>query len=107
MSNKATQFNSETGRKAGKKMALPEVQEKKRRTEQTNRLIKGELFNTIREILLNPTEKSQDPYYQEFLKKFTKIGLEKPTSQAGMMIAEQLLRDGVVDALDEQTDKAE
>ena len=106
MSNKATQFNSETGRKAGKKMALPEVQEKKRRTEQTNRLIKGELFNTIREILLNPTEKSQDPYYQEFLKKFTKIGLEKPTSQAGMMIAEQLLRDGVVDALDEQTDKA-
>lgn len=106
MSNKANYFNSETGKKAGKKAQTPEAKAKRVETRNTNKLIKGELYNAIREILLNPTEKGQDPYYQEFLKKFTKIGMEKPTSTAGIMIAEQLFREGVVDALDEQTDKA-
>ena len=101
-----TSFTSETARAAGKKSQTPEVKEKRTETKNSQRLIKGELFNAIREILLNPTEKGQDPYYQEFLKKFTKIGMEKPTSTAGIMIAEQLFREGIVDALDEQTDKA-
>ena len=101
-----TSFTSETARAAGKKSQTPEVKEKRTETKNSQRLIKGELFNAIREILLNPMEKGQDPYYQEFLKKFTKMGMEKPTSTAGVMIAEQLFREGVVDALDEQTDKA-
>ena len=59
MSNKANYFNSETGAKAGKKAHTPEAEIKRKETQNTNKLIKGELFNAIREILLNPTEKSK------------------------------------------------
>jgi len=106
MSNKATQFNSETARKAAKKSRTPEAEAKRTETRNTNRLIKGELYNTIRNILLSCNNNTEDPYYKQYLEKFTKIALEKPTSAAGLMVAEQLFKDGVIDALDEQTDKA-
>ena len=103
---KATQFNSETARKAAKKSRTPEAEKKRAETRNTNRLIKGELYNTIRNILLSCNGNTEDPYYKQYLEKFTKIALEKPTSAAGLMVAEQLFKDGVIDALDEQTDKA-
>ena len=106
MSNKATQFTSETASKAAKKGHSPKSEAKRTETRNTNRLIKGELYNTIRNILLSCNGNTEDPYYKQYLEKFTKIALEKPTSAAGLMVAEQLFKDGVIDALDEQTDKA-
>lgn len=106
MSNKATQFNSETGRAAGKKQALPEVQAKKQQTQRINKLIKGELYDTIRTLLLANGGNTEDPYYKRFLEKYIKMGLEKPTSLAGEKIASILLKDNAIEALDEMTDKA-
>ena len=53
MSNKATQFTSETASKAAKKGHSPKSEAKRTETRNTNRLIKGELYNTIRYILLS------------------------------------------------------
>ena len=101
-----TTFTSETARAAGKKMALPEVQAKKQATEKMNKLIKGELYDTIRTILTANGGKTDDPYYKRFLDSYTKIGLNKPESIPGTRIAEILLKDDAIDALDALTEKA-
>ena len=105
MGNK-TSFTSETGRAAGKKQLLPEVQAKKQQTQRINKLIKGELYDTIRTLLLANGGNTEDPYYKRFLEKYIKMGLEKPTSLAGEKIAGILLKDNAIEALDEMTDKA-
>ena len=103
--NPKNQFTSETGRKA-QKTADPEVQAKKQRTQKINKLIKGELYDTIRTLLLANGGNTDDPYYKRFLEKYIKMGLERPTSLAGEKIASILLKDNAIDALDEMTDKA-
>ena len=105
MGNK-TSFTSETGRAAGKKQLLPEVQAKKQQTQRINKLIKGELYDTIRTLLLANGGNTEDPYYKRFLEKYVKMGLEKPTSLAGERVANILLKENAIDALDEMTDKA-
>jgi hypothetical protein len=105
MGNK-TSFTSETGRAAGKKQLLPEVQAKKQKTQKINKLIKGELYDTIRTLLLANGGNTEDPYYKRFLEKYVKMGLEKPTSLAGERVANILLKENAIDALDEMTDKA-
>ena len=49
---------------------------------------------------------TEDPYFKKYLDKFADIALKKPTSEAGLMVAKQLFSEGIIDALDEQTDKA-
>lgn len=105
MGNK-TSFTSETGRAAGKKQLLPEVQAKKQKTQKINKLIKGELYDTIRTLLLANGGNTEDPYYKRFLEKYIKMGLEKPTSLAGERVANILLKANAIEALDELTDKA-
>ena len=105
MGNK-TSFTSETGRAAGKKQLLPEVQAKKQQTQRINKLIKGELYDTIRTLLLANGGNTEDPYYKRFLEKYIKMGLEKPTSLAGERVANILLKENAIEALDEMTDKA-
>ena len=105
MGNK-TSFTSETGRAAGKKQLLPEVQAKKQQTQRINKLIKGELYDTIRTLLLANGGNTEDPYYKRFLEKYIKMGLEKPTSLAGERVANILLKENAIEALDELTDKA-
>ena len=105
MGNK-TSFTSETGRAAGKKQLLPEVQAKKQKTQKINKLIKGELYDTIRTLLLANGGNTEDPYYKRFLEKYIKMGLEKPTSLAGERVANILLKENAIEALDELTDKA-
>jgi phage terminase large subunit len=105
MGNK-TSFTSETGRAAGKKQLLPEVQAKKQKTQKINKLIKGELYDTIRTLLLANGGNTEDPYYKRFLEKYVKMGLERPTSLAGERVANILLKENAIDALDEMTDKA-
>jgi hypothetical protein len=104
MGNK-TSFTSETGRAAGKKQLLPEVQAKKQKTQKINKLIKGELYDTIRTLLLANGGNTEDPYYKRFLEKYIKMGLEKPTSLAGERVANILLKENAIEALDELTDK--
>ena len=105
MGNK-TSFTSETGRAAGKKQLLPEVQAKKQKTQKINKLIKGELYDVIRSTLLANGGNTEDPYFKRFIEKYTKIGLEKPGSLPGERIASILLKEDAVDLLDEMTDKA-
>ena len=106
MSNKATRFTSETASKAAKKGHSPESEAKRKETNNTNKLIKGQVYNVIRNILLSNDGNTEDPYFKKYLDKFADIALKKPTSEAGLMVAKQLFSEGIIDALDEQTDKA-
>ena len=103
--NPKNQFTSETARKA-QKTADPEVQAKKQQTQRINKLIKGELYDTIRTLLLANGGNTEDPYYKRFLEKYVKMGLEKPTSLAGERVANILLKENAIETLDEMTDKA-
>ena len=104
--NPKNQFTSETAKAASKKGNSPEANAKKLETRNTNKLIKGELYDTIRTLLLANGGNTEDPYYKRFLEKYIKMGLEKPTSLAGERVANILLKENAIEALDELTDKA-
>ena len=70
-----TSFTSETARAAGKKSQTPEVKEKRTETKNSQRLIKGEIFDEIRKAFLDPVGKSKTPFYQDFIREFVQLGI--------------------------------
>ena len=104
MPNSSTEFNTETAKKAGKKMGTPEVQAKKQQTQKMNKLIKGEIYNELRKAIVDSDGKTK-PFYQEYIHKLCKEGLRDPNSPIGRLWAEQLLQQDIISMLDEQTEK--
>ena len=97
-------FTSETAKKAAALSHTPEAEERRAETKSVNALLTGEVYSSLREILLDK-EKNDSPYYQRFLKKFAKEGLRKPNSPAGMFLAAKILPDEILQALDSDTEK--
>ena len=63
----------------------PEAQQKRADTFKVQKLIKGDVLDYIRNLLLSPTtDRKKDPFYQEFLNKLVKEGLKEPNSPVGM-----------------------
>ena len=104
MPNSSTEFNTETAKKAGKKMGTPEVQAKKQQTQKMNKLIKGEIYNELRKAIVDSDGKTK-PFYQEYIHKLCKEGLRDPNSPIGRLWAEQLLQQDIISMLDEQTER--
>ena len=104
MPNSSTEFNSETARKAGAKMGMPEVQAKKQQTQKMNKLIKGEIYNELRKAIID-SEGNKKPFYQKYIQKLCAEGLRDPNSPIGRLWAEQLLQQDIISMLDEQTER--
>jgi len=99
-------INKETSIENSKKSHTPEAEEKRAITKKYNKLIKGDIYDEIRRAFINPVDGSKKPYYQEFIKKYVAIGMDDPESTPGQMIASQIFTDGIIEKLDEQTEKA-
>ena len=83
----------------------PEANKKRAETIAVKKLIKGEVNEYIRKTLLSPVGKTETPFYQELLNKVTKEGLKDPNSPVGMYFFREIMREGVLDALDAETEK--
>lgn len=89
----------------GKTAHDPESERKRAETRHYNRLIKGDIFDEIRKAFINPVDGSKSPFYQDFIKKYVQLGIDKPESTAGQMIASQIFQEDIISKLDEQTEK--
>ena len=89
----------------GKTAHDPESERKRAETRQYNKLIKGDIYSEIRKAFINPVDGSKSPFYQDFIKKYVQLGIEKPESTAGQMIASQIFQEDIISKLDEQTEK--
>ena len=83
----------------------PEACKKRAETKHVNKLIKGDINAYIRQLLLSPRDRHEDPFYQEYLQKATAEGLKDPNSPIGQQIFKELMREGIIDALDAETEK--
>lgn len=83
----------------------PEARAKRNETLHLNKLIKGEVNEYIRKTLLNPVKKHKNPFYQELLDKIAEEGLNDPNSPVGMYFVKEIMQDGVLNALDAETEK--
>lgn len=83
----------------------PEARAKRNETLHLNKLIKGEVNEYIRKTLLNPVNKHKNPFYQELLDKIAEEGLKDPNSPVGMYFVKEIMQDGVLNALDAETEK--
>ena len=102
MARSRTTFNSDTAKTNNH---TPEAEKKRAETKHVNKLIKGDINAYIRQLLLSPADRHKDPFYQEYLKKATNEGLKDPNSPIGMYIFKELMQDGVINALDAETEK--
>ena len=89
----------------GKTAHDPESERKRAETRHYNKLIKGDIFDEIRKAFINPVDGSKSPFYQDFIKKYVQLGIDKPESTAGQMIASQIFQEDIISKLDEQTEK--
>ena len=84
----------------------PEARAQRNETLHVNKLIKGDISDYIRKLLLSPkSKKDSDPFYQAFLKKGAEEALKDPNSPIGLHIYKELMQDGVINALDAETEK--
>ena len=83
----------------------PEANKKRAQTIAVKKMLKGEVNDYIRKTLLNPVDKHKVPVYQELLDKGAKEGLKDINSPIGMYLFKEIMREGVLDALDAETEK--
>lgn len=83
----------------------PEANKKRADTIAVKKLIKGEVNEYIRKTLLSPVGKNENPFYRELLDRVTKEGLKDPNSPIGMYLFKEIMREGVLDMLDAETEK--
>ena len=83
----------------------PEAHQKRAETFAVKKMIKGEVNDYIRKTLLNPVDKHKDPFYQELLEKGAREGIKDINSPIGMYFFKEIMKEGVLDALDAETEK--
>ena len=83
----------------------PEACQKRAETKHVNKLIKGDINSYIRQLLLSPKDRHKDPFYQEYLQKATTEALNDPNSPIGQQIFRELMQEGVINALDAETER--
>lgn len=70
-----------------------------------NRMIKGEIYNSLRTALVEPQGKSKTSWTDQFIKIMLDEAKKNPGGPLGQLISRQLLQDDILSSLDEQTEK--
>ena len=102
MGNEHTRFSSTN---QPKNAHSPQQIQKRAETFAVKKMLKGEVNDYIRKTLLNPVDKHKDPVYQELLDKGAKEGIKDINSPIGMYLFREIMREGVLDMLDAETEK--
>ena len=72
----------------------------------TNKYIRANAFELIRENLSQPTSKSsKTTYLEKYVDKLMKEALEHPDSDIGKLLAKEIIVPDLMEKLDEETDK--
>lgn len=69
------------------------------------REIKGALYDTLREALTKPTKNKASSFTEDYVKIMLNEAKKNPNGPLGQWLQKQLMADGIIDKLDEQTDK--
>lgn len=72
---------------------------------QMSKLIKGDIYKSIRQALVSPDEKTKHSIVNDFVPAFLKEAVKNPTGVAGQYLAKQLFQDDIISSLDAQTEK--
>ena len=70
-----------------------------------SKLIKGDIYKSIRQALVSPDEKTKHSIVNDFVPAFLKEAVKNPTGVAGQYLAKQLFQDDIISSLDAQTEK--
>lgn len=70
-----------------------------------NKMIKGEIYNSLRKALTNPDGHSKRSFMDDFIERILEEAKENPAGALGTMLAKQLMQDDIISALDSQTEK--
>ena len=100
--------------RSGKAVPLPEHQitgkrrqesiEKQKETVATKRLIKSAIYEDLKKQLVEAKQKGRS-YYSQFIEKYLQVALKDPKSKAAQQLASIILKEDVLDILDEQHKK--
>ena len=72
---------------------------------EVSKLIKGDIYKSIRQALVSPDEKTKHSIVNDFVPAFLKEAVKNPTGIAGQYLAKQLFQDDIISSLDAQTEK--
>ena len=72
---------------------------------EVSKLIKGDIYKSIRQALVSPDEKTKHSIVNDFVPAFLKEAVKNPTGVAGQYLAKQLFQDDIISSLDAQTEK--
>ena len=72
---------------------------------EVSKLIKGDIYKSIRQALVAPDEKTKHSIVNDFVPAFLKEAVKNPTGVAGQYLAKQLFQDDIISSLDAQTEK--
>lgn len=78
--------------------------EKQKETVATKRLIKSAIYEDLKQQLVDAKEKGRS-YYSQFIEKYLSVALKDPKSKAAQQLASIILKEDVLDILDEQHKK--
>lgn len=67
--------------------------------------VKTEIYDTLRNSLIKPNGKTKKSWTQNFVEELLKEAKSNPNSAIGQILAKQIMSDGLIEKLDEQTDK--
>lgn len=70
-----------------------------------NKLIKGEIYNSLRDALTKPIGKTKKSWADTFIQEMLAEAKKNPGGPLGQLISRQLLQDDILSSLDEETNK--
>ena len=88
----------------GKKAQSPTAKAKRQKTLEQNRLLKTQVYETLRDTLLK-TGKNGKAFYQDFIDDYITLARKDPEGKAGQMIAQTIFTPDILSLLDEEQEK--
>ena len=83
----------------GKKAQTPTAKAKRQKTLEQNRLLKTQVYETLRDTLLK-TGKNGKAFYQDFIDDYITLARKEPEGKAGLMIAQTIFTPDILSLLD-------
>ena len=74
-------------------------------TNNVSRQIKGEIYNSLRNALVQPSGKTKQSWTDQFIQVMLKEAKNNPAGPLGQLLSRQLLQDDIISNLDSQTEK--
>ena len=98
--------NPEVCKKATEAAHTPEAIKKREKTKAENRLIRDEIYNSLKQSLLASDGRSKSPFYEQYLNAFLKEAKKNPGGKCGAIIGNVIFQQDLLELLDEQQNKA-